>query len=93
LRARSSTVICYEFDERTYITDLFCRAPGWADDARSAGQGTLTTSGADTRVTLTEVTDPVLKQQVLALRKGDTPPKSFAPYLVHVPTVFEVTLA
>jgi hypothetical protein len=87
----SSTVTLYEFDTRTYITDLFCRVPGWADDARSAGQGTLTTRGTDTRITLTEVTDPILKRQVLALRKGGTPPESFD--LVRVSSVFEITPA
>jgi hypothetical protein len=90
---RSVTVTLHEVDGRTYITDLHSRAPGWGEDARSAGWGTLATSRTDTRITLTEVTDPVLKPQVLALRYGGTPPETFASFMTQVPAVFEVTSA
>lgn len=90
---RSFTVTLHQVDGRTYITDLLTRAPGWSEDARSAGRGTLTTSCTDTRITLTEVTDRVLKRQVLALRYGGTPPETFASFMTQVPAVFEVTPA
>jgi hypothetical protein len=89
----SVTVTLHEVDGRTYITDLCSRAPGWGADARSAGQGTLTNGGTDTHIKLTEVTDPVLKQQVLALRYGRTPPETFASFMTQVPAVLEVTTA
>jgi hypothetical protein len=73
----SNTVSFCEIDGRTYITDLHSKAPGWGQNARLAGQGTLTTGGTGTGVTLTEVTDPALKRQVLALRSGGTLPASY----------------
>jgi len=90
---RSVTVILHEVDGGTYITDLYSRAPGWGADARSAGQGMLTNGDTDTHIMLTEVTDPVLKRQVLALRYGRTPPETFASFMTQVPAVFEVTPA
>jgi hypothetical protein len=90
---RSVTVTLHEVDGRTYITDLYSRAPGWGQDARAAGQATLTNGGTDTHITLTEVTDPVLKRQVLALRYGRTPPETFASFITQVPAVFAVTPA
>ena len=88
---RSFTVTLHEVDGRTYITDLLTRAPGWGEDARSAGRATLTTGRTDVGITLTEVTDPVLKREVLALRHGGTPPETFASFMTQVPAVFEVT--
>lgn len=90
---RSFTVTLHEVDGRTYITDLHTRAPGWSEDARSAGRATLTTGRTDVGITLTEVTDPGLRQQVLALRYGGTPPETFASFMAQVPAVFEVTPA
>lgn len=87
----SFTVTLHEVHGRTYVTDLYSRAPGWGEDASSAGWGTLTTGRADTRVMLTEVADPVLKQQVLGLRFGGTPPETFASFMTQVPAVLEVT--
>lgn len=90
---RSVTVTLHKVDGRTYITDLHSRAPGWGEDARSAGCGTLTTGRTDIRITLTEVTDPVVKRQVLTLRDGSTPPENFASLMTQVPAVFQVTPA
>lgn len=56
-----------------------------------ARQGTLTTGGTGTVVTLTEVTDPTLKRQVLALRSGGTPPENYPSFATQDPAVFEVT--
>jgi hypothetical protein len=87
----SNTVTFCEVDGRTYITDLLSKAPGWGENARFAGQGTLTTGGIDTLVTLTEVTDLILKRHVLALRSGGTPPGSYPSFATQDPAVFEVT--
>lgn len=89
---RSVTVGLYEVDGRTYIVNNL-PSHGWTDDVRASGRGTLTTRRTDTSVTLTEVTDSTLKQQVAALREGGTPPEGFAPNLSRVPAVFEVTPA
>jgi hypothetical protein len=79
-----------ELDGRTYIiNDL--PSHRWADDVRASGRGTLTTRRTDTSVTLTEVTDSTLKQQVVALRQAGTPPEGFAANRSRVPAVFEVT--
>jgi hypothetical protein len=90
---RSFTVALHEVDGRTYVTDLLTRAPGWGEDARSAGRATLTTGRTDVGISLTEVTDPSLRQQVLALRYGGSPPETFASFMTQVPAVFEVTPA
>lgn len=87
----SNTVTFCEVDGRTYITDLLSKAPGWGRNARFAGQGTLTTGGTGTVVTLTEVTDPTLKRQVLALRSGGTPPENYPSFATQDPAVFEVS--
>lgn len=89
----SFTVTLHEVDGRTYITDLLTRAPGWSQDARSAGRATLTTGRTDVEITLTEVTDPSLRQRVFELRWGSTPPESFDSFFTQVPSVFEVTPA
>jgi hypothetical protein len=90
---RSFTVALHEVDGRTYVTDLLTRAPGWGEDARSAGRATLATGRTDVGISLTEVTDSSLRRQVLALRCGGSPPETFASFLTQVPAVFEVTPA
>ena len=87
---RSVTVTLYEVDARTYVIDL---APfrGWATDVRASGRGTLTTGRTDTEVTLTEVTDPAVKRQVLTLVEEDIPEGLAA--AVSRTDVFEITPA
>jgi hypothetical protein len=95
-RASTETVTLYEFAGRTYVIEgrLSTPAGRWADLARAAGQGTLTTHRTHTGVTLTEVADATLKRQVLALRKDDSPPpERFAAFAVRDPAVFDVTPA
>jgi hypothetical protein len=64
---------------------------GWAIDVRTSGRGTLTTGRTDTEVTLTEVTDPAVKRQVLTLVEEDIPEGLAA--AVSRTDVFEVTPA
>lgn len=80
----------------------------WSRNARAAGAGTLTSGRTTTRVRLTEVTDPALKERVVVAfgtenrgaasflkQIGVAPertPKGFAAAVPHV-AVFEVTPA
>ena len=73
-RLRSEPVDLYEIDGGTYFIDIR-PSKRRADDVRVPAQGTLTTAGTDTDVTLTEVTDPAVKHQVViayAARKPET---------------------
>jgi len=63
-RMRSEPVDLYEIDGRTYIMDIY-PAKGWVSRISGPAQGTLTTGRSDTDVTLTEVTDPDVKHQVV----------------------------
>jgi hypothetical protein len=73
-RLRSEPVDLYEIDGRTYIIDI-------RPSKRRAGpaQGTLTTGGSDTNVTLTEVTDPAVKHQVVIAYAAQKPKTVLAP--------------
>jgi hypothetical protein len=61
---RSEPVSLYEIDGRTYILDIQ-PSKGWTRDVKGPVQGTVTTGREDTDVTLTEVTDPAVKHQVV----------------------------
>jgi hypothetical protein len=69
---RSEPVDLYEIDGRTYIIDIH-PSRGWASRMRSPRQGTLTTGRTDTEVTLTEVTDPAVKHQVVIAYAAEKP--------------------
>ena len=72
-RWRSEPVDLYEIDGRTYLMDIY-PSRGWV--GRMSGRtarGTLTTGRSSTDVTLTEVTDPVVKHQVLIAYAGVKP--------------------
>ena len=62
----------YEIDGRTYIIDIHPPKGGQGSDAR-VRQGTLTTGRTDTDVTLTEVTNPVAKHQVVIAYAAEKP--------------------
>jgi hypothetical protein len=50
-------------DGRSYLIDILPK--GWSRDLRIPGPGTLTVGRTDTDVTVTEVTDPTVKHQVV----------------------------
>ena len=77
-RLRSEPVDLYEIDGRTYIIDIRPSRPG-TGEARTPVQGTLTTAGSDTDVTLTEVTDPAVKHQVVIAYAAQRPETVLAP--------------
>jgi len=77
-RLRSEPVDLYEIDGRTYIIDIRPSKRG-VGDARVSAQGTLTTRGSDTGVTLTEVTDPTVKHQVVIAYAAQRPETVLAP--------------
>jgi hypothetical protein len=64
---------------------------GWASFARASGRGTLTTEGTDLDVTLTEVTDPAVKRQVLTVGMTEYVAGGLAVGMSRF-AVFEVTL-
>ena len=73
-RLRSEPVDLYEIAGRTYIIDIR-PSKRQVGDVLVPAQGTLTTAGSHTGVTLTEVTDPAVKHQVViayAARKPET---------------------
>ena len=74
----SEPVDLYEIDGRTYIIDIRPSTPR-AGDVRAPAQGTLTTGRADTDVTLTEVTDPAVKHQVVIAYAARKPKSVLAP--------------
>jgi hypothetical protein len=77
-RLRSEPVDLYEIDGRTYIIDIRPSKRG-AGDVRVPARGTLTTGGSDTDVTLTEVTDPAVKHQVVIAYAAQKPKTVLAP--------------
>jgi hypothetical protein len=77
-RLRSEPVDLYEIDGRTYIIDIRPSKPR-VGDVRIRAQGTLTTRGSDTGVTLTEVTDPAVKHQVVIAYAAQKPETVLAP--------------
>jgi deazaflavin-dependent oxidoreductase (nitroreductase family) len=102
---RSTPVTPWEVDDRRYVV-AGIGTSDWARNVRAAGEGTLTSGRRTTRVRLTEVTDPALKERVVTsfgtenrgggafLRQigvaPDRTPKGFAAAVPHV-AVFEVT--
>jgi deazaflavin-dependent oxidoreductase (nitroreductase family) len=102
---RSTPVTPWEVEGRRYVI-AGIGTSDWARNARAAGEGTLTSGRRTTRVRLTEVTDPALKQRVVtafgtenrgggSFRKQirvapDRTPRGFAAAAPHV-AVFEVT--
>ena len=77
-RLRSEPVDLYEIDSRTYIIDIR-PSRREAGDVRAPAEGTLTTRGSDTDVTLTEVTDPAVKHQVVIAYAAQKPETVLAP--------------
>jgi hypothetical protein len=77
-RLRSEPVDLYEIDGRTYIIDIRPSKPR-VGDVRIPARGTLTTRGSDTDVTLTEVTDPAVKHQVVIAYAAQKPETVLAP--------------
>jgi hypothetical protein len=70
----SETVTLYQVDGRTYLIEVFpSKGKGWSSRARIPGKGTLTTGHADTAVTVTEVTDPAVKHQVVIAFAAEKP--------------------
>jgi deazaflavin-dependent oxidoreductase (nitroreductase family) len=102
---RSTPVTPWEVDGKRYVI-AGIGTSDWARNARAAGEGTLTSGRTTTRVWLTEVTDPALKERVVTSfgtenRAGgsflvqigvapDRTPKGFAA-AVPLVAVFEVT--
>jgi len=102
---RSTPVTPWTVDGKRYVIAAIGTSD-WARNARAAGKGTLTSGRTTTRVRLTEVTDPALKERVVTAfgtenRAGgsflkqagvapDRTPKGFAAAVPHV-AVFEVT--
>jgi deazaflavin-dependent oxidoreductase (nitroreductase family) len=102
---RSTPVTPWEVEGTRYVI-AGIGTSDWARNARAAGEGTLTSGRRTTRVRLTEVTDPALKQRVVTAfgtenRGGgsflrqigvapDRTPRGFAAAVPHV-AVFEVT--
>jgi hypothetical protein len=74
------TVSLCEFGGRTYVIEDFPDSIGshpvrrLADEVGPGGRGTLTRGRTDTDVTLTEVTDPALRQQVVTIAMKDESP-------------------
>jgi deazaflavin-dependent oxidoreductase (nitroreductase family) len=104
---RSTPVTPWPVDGKRYVIAAIGTSD-WARNARAAGKGTLTSGRTTTRVRLTEVTDPALKERVVTsfgtenkpggsflVQAGVAPdrtPKGFAAAVPHV-AVFEVTPA
>jgi len=102
---RSTPVTPWTVDGKRYVVAAIGTSD-WARNARAAGKGTLTSGRTTTRVWLTEVTDPALKERVVTafgtenraggsflVQAGVAPnrtPKGFAAAVPHV-AVFEVT--
>jgi deazaflavin-dependent oxidoreductase (nitroreductase family) len=101
---RSTPVTPWTVDGKRYVVAAIGTSD-WARNARAAGKGTLTSGRTTTRVRLTEVTDPTLKERVVTAfgtenRAGGSflvqarvapnrTPKGFAAAVPHV-AVFEV---
>jgi deazaflavin-dependent oxidoreductase (nitroreductase family) len=63
-RPRSTPVTPWVVDGKRYVI-AGIGTSDWSRNARAAGAGTLTSGRTTTRVRLTEVTDPALKQRVV----------------------------
>jgi len=75
----SETVTLYHVDGGTYVIDiLMSKGNGWSRHMRLPGKGTLTTGRTDTDVTITEVTDPAVKHQVVIAFAAEKPKFVFA---------------
>jgi hypothetical protein len=75
----SETVTLFQVDGRTYLIDiLVSKGKGWSRHMRLPGKGTLTTGRTDTDVTITEVTDPAVKHQVVIAFAAEKPKWVFA---------------
>src|SRR5215468_6834856 len=61
---RSTPVTPWVVDGKRYVI-AGIGTSDWARNARAAGKGTLTSGRTATRVRLTEVTDPALKERVV----------------------------
>jgi len=106
-RPHSTPVTPWVVDGRRYVIAAIGTSD-WSRNARAAGAGTLTSGRATTRVWLTEVTDPALKERVVVAfgtqnraggsflkQAGVAPsrtPEGYAAAVPHV-AVFEVTPA
>jgi hypothetical protein len=77
-RLRSEPVDLYEIEGRTYIIDIR-PSQRRVGDVRVPVQGMLTTGGSDTDVTLTEVTDPAVKHQVVIAYAAHKPKTVLTP--------------
>ena len=104
-RAHSTPVTPWVVDGKRYVI-AGIGTSDWSRNARAAGAGTLTSGRTTTRVRLTEVTDPALKERVVVAfgtenrgaasflkQIGVAPertPKGFAAAVPYV-AVFEVT--
>jgi hypothetical protein len=72
--SESSRVVLYEIDGRTYTLDILPpKKRKQASETRVPARGTLTTRRTDTDVTLTEVTDPAVKHQVVIACAAEKP--------------------
>jgi hypothetical protein len=70
----SSHVALYEIDGRTYTLDILPpKKRKQASETRVPTRGMLTTRRTDTDVTLTEVTDPAVKHQVVIACAAEKP--------------------
>jgi hypothetical protein len=87
---QSIPVGLHQVDGRSYLIDIL-PSKGWSSDLRIPGPGTLTTGRTDTDVTLTEVTDPAVKHQVVIAYAAGKPKILIA--AVPRVAVFEVTPA
>ena len=106
-RPHSTPVTPWVVDGRRYVIAAIGTSD-WSRNARAAGAGTLTSGRTTTRVRLTEVTDPALKERVVVafgtenraggsfLKQADVAPdrtrQGLAAAVPHV-AVFEVTPA
>lgn len=104
---RSTPVTPWTVDGTKYVV-AGIGTSDWSRNARAAGQGTLTSGRTTTRVRLTEVTDPALKERVVVAFGTENPgggaflkqigvapdrtPQGLAAAVPHV-AVFEVTPA
>jgi deazaflavin-dependent oxidoreductase (nitroreductase family) len=104
---RSTPVTPWQVDGKRYVIAAIGTSD-WARNARAAGEGILTSGRTTTRVRLTGVTDPALKERVVTafgtenkaggsflVQAGVAPdrtPKGFAAALPHV-AVFGVAPA
>jgi deazaflavin-dependent oxidoreductase (nitroreductase family) len=104
---RSTPVTPWVVDGKRYVV-AGIGTSDWARNARAAGAGTLTSGRTTTRVRLTEVTDPALKERVVVAFGTENPgggpflkqigvapdrtPKGFAAAVPYV-AVFEITPA